>query len=662
MNTPETRPFPGRGRRRIAFWVALLLLGVQSACTGAAPPPAPSPQVTLPPEAYVTFEVTIPANTPAQEGVSLVVLDEVTGLALNPARYPMEAQDATHYRVEVAFPLNTMVKYRYEREGEIALPEHNTDNRQVRYRLFRVLGPATVQDSVSRWVDTPFEGQTGRLQGRLIEAESGAPLPGILLTCAGRQTYTAADGSYTLEGLPVGTHWLVAYAPNGRHEPFQQQVEIAPQATTPAILTLAKRPLVNVTFVVSPPADMPPLLPMRLAGNLSTLGNTYADLEGGISTPALRLPRLSARPDGRHTLSLQLPSGAEVRYKYTLGDGYWNAEHTAAGDFRVRRLLVPDHDVEIEDRVETWYDGEHPYLTFDVRVPPETPPEEMVAVQLSSFGWMEPFPMWEVEANHWTYFIFSPLEGITDLHYRYCRNAQCGLADAADTAGERHQGHTLDLRAANTPGPEVVAAWQWWEGEPAEKTPPFGTTPRPAGFAAGVAFPPAYAPSWQALYPQALERARGMHANTVIFSPAWHFTRNQPAVLEPVSGVDASWEDWRDLSFQAMRRGLQVALYPQPQAALSSEAWWQAAPQDAAWRKGWFEMYRRFALHHALLAESIGAQSLILGGPWVTPALPEAESAPPDAEAHWRALLDEIRLYYHGELRWALPYRPGDLS
>ncbi len=663
MNTRKTRPFPGRGRRRIALWGAVLLLGVLSACTGGTTPPAPSPQVTLPPEASVTFEVSIPANTPPQQGVSLVVLDEVTGLALNAVRYPMEAQDATHYRVAMTFPLGTVVKYRYERDADIPLPEHNTNNRQVRYRLFRVTGPATVQDSVSRWVDTPFEGQTGRLQGRLIEAESGAPLPGILLTCAGRQTFSAADGSYTLEGLPTGTHWLVVYAPDGGHAPFQQQVEIAPQATTPAILELKKRPLVNVTFVVTPPADMPPLLPMRLAGNLSTLGNTYADLEGGISTPALRLPRLSTLPDGRHTLSVQLPAGAEVRYKYTLGDGYWNAEHTAEGGFRIRRLVVPDHDVQIEDRVETWYDGEHPYLTFDVRVPPETPPEETVAVQLSSFGWMEPLPMWQAGENHWTYFIFSPLNGVADLHYRYCRNAQCGVADSANTAGARNQGHSLDLRTATTPGPEHIAAWQWWGGEPAEKPLSFGTTPRPAGFAAGVAFAPSYAPSWRALYPQALKRAGEMHANTVIFSPTWHFTRNQPPVLEPVSGLDASWEDWRDLSFQAMRRGLRVALYPQPRAALPSEAWWQAAPQEnAAWRKNWFEMYRRFALHHALLAESVGAQSLILGGPWVTPALPGEKNALPEAEARWRALLEEVRLYYHGELRWALEYRPGNLS
>ncbi len=659
MNPLETRPAL-LSKRGILFRAAAFLLGMLSACTPQTP--SPTPISTFSPEARVIFEVAIPANTPPQQGVSLVVLDEVTGLALNPTRYPMEAQDATHYRVEVPFPLGAVVKYRYEREGGIPLPEHNTDNRQVRYRLFRVLGPATVQDRVARWVDTPFEGQTGRIQGRIVEAGSGAPLPGILIACAGRQTYTAADGSYALEAIPAGVHWLVVYAPDERHVPFQQQVEIAPQATTPAILQLEPRPLVNVTFLVTPPADMPSLLPMHLAGNLSTLGNTCADLEGGISAPAMRLPQLTPLPDGRHTLTLQLPAGADLRYKYTLGDGYWNAEHTAGGEFRVRRLLVPDHDVQVEDTVETWYDGSHGYLTFDVSVPPETPPSETVTLQLSLFGWMEPLPMWRTGENRWTYFIFSPLRGVDTLHYRYCRNAQCGVADAADTAGENHQGHTLDLSESHTPGPERIEAWQWWQGEAPQKALPFGTTPRSAGFAAGVAFPSVWQPSWETFYPAALGRAAALHANTVLFSPTWHYTRSQPPVLEPQPGKDAPWATWQRLVSQASARGLRTALYPQPQASLPPDLWWQAAPQDAVWWQVWSETYRRFALHYAQLAESSGAQTLILGGPWVSPALPGAEGAPPEAEERWRALLTEVRAYYAGEVRWALEYHPDDFA
>ena len=50
--------------------------------------PEPSQQ-----ETDITFQVQLPENTPAGETIFLSVLDEVTGLALNPEYYPMEAKE-----------------------------------------------------------------------------------------------------------------------------------------------------------------------------------------------------------------------------------------------------------------------------------------------------------------------------------------------------------------------------------------------------------------------------------------------------------------------------------------------------------------------------------------------------------------------------------------
>jgi hypothetical protein len=46
-----------------------------------------------------------------------------------------------------------------------------------------------------------------------------------------------------------------------------------------------------------------------------------------------------------------------VRYKYTLGDGFWNAEHKANAEFNVRQLIVPEEDTVINESVETWQAG-----------------------------------------------------------------------------------------------------------------------------------------------------------------------------------------------------------------------------------------------------------------------------------------------------------------
>jgi len=168
------------------------------------------------PEAVVTFYVQVPADTPADEPVLLSVLDEVTGLALNARRYPMEPVDGTHYAVALSFKVGSVVKYRYSRQGSILGEEHLTDGRPVRYRLFRVDGPGEVHDVVARWNDTLYAGPTGRITGVARDPE-GSPLPGLLVAAGGAQVFTRGDGRFLIEGLPPGTHNLVAYALDGRY-------------------------------------------------------------------------------------------------------------------------------------------------------------------------------------------------------------------------------------------------------------------------------------------------------------------------------------------------------------------------------------------------------------------------------------------------------------
>ena len=116
------------------FIFALLLSLISCDQIGLAPatsepPPLVSSGTQAIPEALVTFYVEIPADTLADEPILLSVLDEVTGLALNARRYPMEKIDETHYAVALPFKLGSMIKYRYSRQGEILAEEHLTDGR-----------------------------------------------------------------------------------------------------------------------------------------------------------------------------------------------------------------------------------------------------------------------------------------------------------------------------------------------------------------------------------------------------------------------------------------------------------------------------------------------------------------------------------------------------
>jgi hypothetical protein len=126
--------------------------------------------------------------------------------------------------------MNSVVKYRYIRQGITTVQEHISDGRAVRYRLYHVEGPGLVQDVVSRWTDTEYSGASGRINGKVLDAQSQAPIPNILVAAGGAQTFTSADGSFLLEGLPPGTHNLVAYSLDGAYRTYQQGAVVLHQS------------------------------------------------------------------------------------------------------------------------------------------------------------------------------------------------------------------------------------------------------------------------------------------------------------------------------------------------------------------------------------------------------------------------------------------------
>ncbi|RME07418.1 MAG: carboxypeptidase regulatory-like domain-containing protein [Anaerolineae bacterium] len=660
---------------RSSILLALLSLLALSACNlplspayvPPQTPPTPNPEEEL---AVVTFRVEVPPDTPADEPVLLSVLDEVTGLVLNAHRYQMEAVDATHYVLGLPLPVGTVLKYRYSRQGNILAEEHLSNGRPVRYRMVQVLNPMEVQDVVSRWNDTPFNGESGRISGVLTDAQSGEAVAGALVTAGGAQTLSNSRGEYLLEGLPPGTHNLVVYALDGAYATFQQQARVAAGSNTPADIALQPNPRVDVTFVVHVPEDTPPAVPLRLAGNLLPLGNTFADLRGGVSTLAARMPVLSPLPDGTYGLILSLPVGVEIRYKYTLGDGFWNSERAANGTFRLRRLIVPPQPVTIEDTIETWHAGEAAPITFDITVPETTPPEDDISIQFYPFGWMEPLRMWSLGGRRWAYILYSPLDLVNTLGYRYCRADQCGHADDERTPGAYTTGQIVQTERDPLGVPDQIERWRWLENKlPAVSPSQAEVNSRAADFVRGVEWQTFYQPSITPHAERALADIAALHANTVVLTPGWTFTRQSPPVLEPVAGENPLWGEVMQWAQQARAHDLRLALRPVPRFPTAVAVWWSGAPRDFSFWVSWFDQYRAFALHHADLAARSGTQTLILGGTWMTPALPggtladgSPSNVPPDADQRYRQLLAEIRERFDWKIAWAWPYPAGGLE
>ena len=201
--------------------------------------PPPNPDIL---QAEITFELTIPGSTSPQN-ISVDILDEVTGLALNPARYGLAVKDNSHYTIKLPFPIGSVIKYRYNQMGDAFAVEYNAEGAQVRYRMYSVTGPAVIQDTLFAWQILPIPDLQVLLLVSVRDAQSDQPLSDMLVSIAGEQTWTLSDGTFLLQNVPVGTHQMVIYAIDGTYPTFTQQATIVEGLTTPAVISLPANPI-----------------------------------------------------------------------------------------------------------------------------------------------------------------------------------------------------------------------------------------------------------------------------------------------------------------------------------------------------------------------------------------------------------------------------------
>jgi len=162
--------------------------------------------------------------------------------------------------------------------------------------------------------------------------------------------------------------------------------------------------------------------------------------------------------------------------------------------------------------------------------------------------------------------------------------------------------------------------------------------------------------------------------NWLYIDPTWSFTDTNPPVLQSVSGQDASSPDLVDTIQKAHEQGLKVALNPKPNVnnnetascdtepcPTAGDLWWQEGARDFSWWLVWFKHYQTFLMNYAELAAQTGTETLIVGGDWLNPALPngilfdgQPSGVPADAEQRWRTLLAEIRQKFSGTILWSL--------
>jgi len=611
--------------------------------------------------AETVFEAVIAQPIEENDQLFLEIIDEVTGIALNPSRYELEKKDNFSYFIRLPLAIGSVIKYRFVLVDQTGNQiEHDSLGKSMLYRTTIIKKAAIVHDFISGWDSNRYQGKMGEISGFIYDQSNDAPLADIIVFINGQQTVTTTDGYYELQNIPVGEFNLVAIHPDGDYVSFQQAAMIAENSITPASFGMQPAKRVNVTFNVQVPSSEPTLGEMRLITNLYSYGNTFGEQRGGISILASSAPILNKKNEREYTLTLDLPEGFDLRYKFSLGDGFINAEHAADGSFRTRQLIVPSKNLKVNQIISTWFSQGNQPIQFNVNVPSNTPSNDIVTIQFNPYTWMEPLPMVKTNPTSWFFTLFSPQEYMQNMQFRICRNYQCGLADDALTTGDQATGYQLNLNETASVVEYDIEAWVGLSS--------LGPNMQ------SISIPPSHNIYIKAIEMDEKIKASSIHsaqwdfseaatngANMVIFTPTWSFSSDDHFNLQ--IGTDWLSEDLRKAKSHADELELASALFPQPRYLINPNDYWNSISQSYQWWQDWLAEYQRFILNFADFAERNGIQTLMIGGSSIAPSFPNGSfpdgtpsSVTSDANNNWGEIIDQIRAHFSGQLFFALPY------
>jgi hypothetical protein len=637
------------------------ILSIAAICSGCAlvlkpqesatETPEPDPE-TLPPLVDISFFVTLnPESMPvAGERMVIEILDEVTGLPYHIQQYDMARSGDFTFSITLPFPSGSVIKYRYAKVGTEIVPEATMDGMPVRYRMFYAVGKESVSDLLLTWENIPTDFETGKLTGKIIDPITSKPIPDILVSASGYLTFTDANGVFSLENMMPGIHNVLFYAMDGKYKTFQQGATISAGLSTPAEIVMIPMALVTVTLLVNVPNDAIGV-PIYVAGNIQQFGNTFSDLPGGMSLKQKQMPMLSPVQDNTYMLSMRLYAETDLRFKFTLGDGYWNAEQQSTGLPVQRQLVIPNHDVNLTLNVESWRTKGFEPVSIQVNIPPESSPPGEKYIQFQTAEWTEPIPLWPIGDGNYLIILFSPFEATLPISYRFCRNEAC---EATHTTMDAVQPGTA---AKNVD--VVVTNWQNWQvfSQPAEVIASFVTNKGDL-FTSMIELSPAMNPSWTVYASNGFGQASEMGTEALIFSPTW-FTFEK-GHLNPVLGQTPYHANLVDLINGARFLDLNTAIFPQIQSTEVVQPVWEQSNHTEAWWMTWFGNYRRMILNYAQIASETNSEWLILGGKDVVPALlngtyPDGtpSDVPENSQIIWEQIITDIRAVYTGKLVWA---------
>jgi len=558
---------------------------------------------------YTEVEFILEIPKPTQNEIIFELVDDITGIELNPTRYVMTKLDDNHYKLILPVKVPSLLKYRFYKNNGLPIYETNSENTIIEYRMAYISTTSIINNQLTNWSDEQYAYKYGRVSGQALNAETNSPIPNALVVIGSMHGYTNSMGKFLIENLTPGKHNLVILSTDGEYQTFQQEAIIGEGLTTPASIGMQSSKFVNVSFIIQPPEDNPSELPIRILGNTYQLGNVFGNIYNGTSIAPARAPKLTSLPDGNYTITLSLPSGFDLRYKYSLGDGFWNAELNNENNFVIRQLVIPDQDTIVNDVIQSWKSLDSQSVEFLVNIPKNTPDTDKISIQFNSFGWSPPIQLWKTNDFQYSYRLFGPFHLVSDIEYRVCRNDACGTADDDSGPINGYSFSSQDL-------PQVlnvnVTRWKGWNQE--IETPSLSAPEiinRGSDFVTGFAFSNNYSIYTPIYVDSAYKNILEVNGNTIIIPIKWTLQSLNPVIFSPITGKNPLWKDLVLMIQKAKNQNLNVWLAPEIEISPLASKQFVQGTYINNWEENFGSLYSEYLIYTADLANYMSVQGVI---------------------------------------------------